>query len=871
MSRFFRAGSDSESSEDDYSDDSVTDQSETDSDSSDSSSGSDSDSDSDSDAGAGANKAKGPTRWLKDASSGSDSDSDSDDSDDEKKAIKSARDKRFDEMRNAVAALGNAKKISDWVAIQNEFDRLVKSVTKSAALIEREGTPRFFVRTLVELDDFLKDSLQNKDAAKKMNAITAKALNAMKQKIKKITKTYETQIEKFRENPVDAEESETEALEQARAQAQAAAAAPKQQAAAAAAASEAEAAKDGDKGFTVVGKSGKAVEYTPEQLFAKLAEVNEARGKKSTDKLAQIEILSQLLASATTPYQKIRVLLSLIPSRFDFVPPTTGFMSADMWNKALGEIKTLLGLLDANEHITLTLTPTEQDESVPEHMRDRQVTAGQPVVLPGHIASFVDRLDDEFTKSLQNIDPHTTEYIDRLRDETALYATIVRVQKYSEATGATAESHDLMVMRRLEHLYNKPDSVIKTVEEEVRKIYPKLVSTLESPVELVSSLCTGLYKTKIDRIRTRALLCHVYHLALHDQYYQARDLILMSHVQETIVHADIEMQILYNRTIVQIGMCAFRSGLFREAAATLQDISSSGKTKELLAQGMQGQKYGEKTAEQERLERQRQLPFHMHVNLELLECVYLTSAMLLEIPNIALHVHDSRRKTISKSFRRMLDFSDRLVFAGPPESVRDHIMAASKAMAAGEWKQCRDFINAIKIWDLLPNVEKTKEMLARSIQEETLRTYIFTYSPFYESLGLESLSVMFELPETVVTAIVSKMIMDEVLHASLDHQTRTIVLHRPAPGVEMSRLEFLASTYADKVTSLVDTNEKLLESRSITLGLQEQQHQMQQGASGAQRGAGRRLGGSSRAGNSGQSGARSGAGSAFRFRTVVGK
>jgi translation initiation factor 3 subunit C len=252
--------------------------------------------------------------------------------------------------------------------------------------------------------------------------------------------------------------------------------------------------------------------------------------------------------------------------------------------------------------------------------------------------------------------------------------------------------------------------VIQTFEEITHKTYPK---TAEEQVSenIVSSLCIGLYKTSIDRVRTRALLCHIYHVALHDQYEDARDMMLMSHLQDTISQTDVQTQILFNRAMVQIGLCAFRCGLFVEAHVCLQDISSCGKTRELLAQGASVQKFGEKTPEQEKLEKQRQLPFHMHINLELLECVYLTCAMLLEIPNMALHTHDSRRKVISKSFRRMLDYNDRQVFTGRPENARDNIMAASKAMAQGEWAQCNDYITKMKVWDFLPNAASVKEKL----------------------------------------------------------------------------------------------------------------------------------------------------------------
>jgi len=47
---------------------------------------------------------------------------------------------------------------------------------------------------------------------------------------------------------------------------------------------------------------------------------------------------------------------------------------------------------------------------------------------------------------------------------------------------------------------------------------------------------------------------------------------------------------------------------------------------------------------------------------------------------------------ISKAFYQQLRSSERQPLLGPPESMREHIVAASKAMRNGNWSACLNFI-----------------------------------------------------------------------------------------------------------------------------------------------------------------------------------
>ncbi|KAK8391418.1 hypothetical protein O3P69_017181 [Scylla paramamosain] len=205
----------------------------------------------------------------------------------------------------------------------------------------------------------------------------------------------------------------------------------------------------------------------------------------------------------------------------------------------------------------------------------------------------------------------------------------------------------------------------------------------------------------------------------------------------------------------------------------------------------------------------------------MLECVYLVSAMLIEIPYMAAHEFDARRRMISKSFHHQLKNSERQSLVGPPESMREHVVAASKAMRNGNWKQCRnlllnDKMNA-KVWDLFHEADRVRKMLGGKIQEESLRTYLFTYSHVYDSISLVKLSDMFELPYSTVHAIISKMIINEEIMASLDEPTSCLVMHRTEP----SSLQSLSLQLADKLYNLVENNERILDQKPFfTRGMQ---------------------------------------------------
>ncbi len=161
-----------------------------------------------------------------------------------------------------------------------------------------------------------------------------------------------------------------------------------------------------------------------------------------------------------------------------------------------------------------------------------------------------------------------------LRDEIKLVELLTIFQRYNNRVGSKTDAAMLAELCE-EHLYYRHDSIVMMQvaqateaaagskakdgdDEEMTTPSPPAGEDAKEDVNMarkISNLCTYIYQHGSDRQKTRAMLCHIYHHAIHDRFLEARDLLLMSHLQETIpVTGDISTMILFNRTMVNLGL-----------------------------------------------------------------------------------------------------------------------------------------------------------------------------------------------------------------------------------------------------------------------------------------------------------------------------
>ncbi len=664
------------------------------------------------------------------------------------RVVKSQKEKAWDEIISNISLINDSIFNDDWNGANINFDRLSKQATKTARL----GLPPQFFTFLNALEN---EHMVEMTAAeiKNLDKENAKAFNALRQKSRKVISAHTDNIKRTLNPESAVNDSVLEAFKQ-----------------------------QTDNKSEAEESVAPSKTSTTNAVIRKLQEIIASRGKKNVDRSESLATLKELLSSASNDEQKLQILNALISFEFDMASSASGYMPHALWISAMANIKALGVLLKSY-----------QQPATGEHE-----LIGLPTMagIRGSFVSYLYRIDDEYLKALQYIDPHSAEYIQFVRSESELSQVLLAGQSLLEAV-ANVEAECQVLMRYMEHIYYQPTAQ----------------ATWSAKETLDALLARGS-----DRLKQKALLCFIFHSSICGDYRTARGLFQQHRFQEASASLETGTQIIYNRAMVAMSLCAFRQGFIKDAYFGLHEVCASGRPKELLAQGIQSQKYAvpEKTPEQERLERQRQLPSHMHLNVELIDCVFLTCSLILETPQTAFFSMKSacqqdRKMYQSRHLKRLVEAMERSAYSGPAENSREALVLAARKLACAEWEACLQSVLSVKAWEVsgLPLVGSVREMLEARIKEAALCTFVYSFGPSFDSLLLSYLAESFELEISAVSAVLSKVIAETGLPAVIDEQTGSL---KWTVNVQLTKLQEMSLVLADKIQIILDRNEEIAES-----------------------------------------------------------
>eukprot|EP01016_Furgasonia_blochmanni_P011697 TRINITY_DN1540_c0_g1_i1.p1 TRINITY_DN1540_c0_g1~~TRINITY_DN1540_c0_g1_i1.p1 ORF type:complete len:871 (-),score=366.55 TRINITY_DN1540_c0_g1_i1:74-2686(-) len=508
----------------------------------------------------------------------------------------------------------------------------------------------------------------------------------------------------------------------------------------------------------------RAQEYTSEAIGKRLKEIAENRATKKTNFREYIDLLEDLFVNTNSELRKLEILMVLITIRFDFAKDSNmPYMSRELWQNTLENL---------NEYLKLLKSAEMKFDKLTTYIREVDQSSNNEAYVYDSFFTHYEALDGELQKAFRNLEYLPLEYAERLKDECDLIRLAKRAQEFFEPK----KDHNnitRLALKRLEHLYYINDETLVKLRQAAQRSNQDFSDEYYAETksqELIHTLATNVYTNKVvdDKSKIKAMLYHIYHHCIHNRYTTARDYLLMTHIPEHIQSCDVHMQILYNRTLAQLGLCAFRLGLIQEAHQTLSEICGP-KLRLLLAQGLNRQ-------HPDKDEKRRLVPYHMHIDTDMLEAVHLTSAMLLEIPNLAADPNDNQKKVISKNFRKLLEIFERNYFNSPPENFRDYIYAASQELTKGNWRKCYDYLISMKLWDDLYEADKAKENLLVRVKEQAFKCFLFSFKNCFDSLSCHHLAQVFELDVNNIRSTVCKLIHARELNASLYDKSQYLSL-----------------------------------------------------------------------------------------------
>ncbi|KII62834.1 Eukaryotic translation initiation factor 3 subunit C [Thelohanellus kitauei] len=762
----------------------------------------------------------------------------SEDEDAVKRVIKSAQQKKRDEYTTIIKKLKNSLKIKDFDSVLTEFDQLHKAISKYSDL----ELPSPVVKALYETEELVKTSWDDKELKGKLTKLKLKALTTLKQKVKKSDLAYQEIITKCRGAPDDFEsdwkESDNEdaganqanefivkkTVRQTGAQEFLKSEKSKEAVHKRERKINAARKKSDDEGVII--KPGRQAKdlfssldvIDSESVHQKINELYSHRGKKVSDKAilnSFLNLRNVAMVHDISPGVRIKLYMVVLSLQLELYSHDY-VMKYDHWNELRDNFEKLLKLVSSTDNVKFKQKTTDEEEKLME----------PPYVINGSFVNHIFKIWDELNNIMIHTDAYSLDYISRMNDVVVFSDLVTQLQNYVEENGSVSQICDIYMLR-IEQIYykldlewllflkkqlaedTKPDSETETQE---RRILSD--STLSQTI--INNLSLYIYKNGSERLRYLALLCQVYHHAIHDRLTEARALFLRSSVHTKINSLDNQIRVYYNRALAQLGLCYFRKGKYMDSLNVLKDITTSGVTRELLAQSLP--KGSERIHKKEGIDRQLILPFHVHVNLELLECAFMVSLLILETPISLTTCKDIKDNFNSRGLVSLVRNFEKTPLIGPPELLKESVYASYKALCSGDWKTSLTNILRIRPLKLLVNYDSVVNILSFELKKSCLMAYLFTNCGIFVNMKISSLVTRFELEEKDVILTVNKMIVVYKFPARWDENFRCLIFYHQALPNSISTL---SNSFSEKLSMLLEHKQRYDEITSNLLIIKE--------------------------------------------------
>lgn len=195
----------------------------------------------------------------------------------------------------------------------------------------------------------------------------------------------------------------------------------------------------------------------------------------------------------------------------------------------------------------------------------------------------------------------------------------------------------------------------------------------------------------------------------------------------------------------------------------------------------------------------------------------MTTSMLLEIPNISENKFTVQRDVISRNFRKLIEQYDQKGMQFVPQTSRDKIVEAARALHKSDWTEAFKRISAINMFSRLEEFQRgqLKEQLLNAFKDAALKIFVIESESQYESFSITNVCQQFGITKESLIKQVSKLIVKDTISGRIDLDSNAVIFNKESRSAlstgNRAEMDYLQSVNLDKIRQLVDSNDRCME------------------------------------------------------------